>query len=192
MLIMNPDASPEQISSAPRASRKGLVIVYTGNGKGKTTAALGLVFRALGWNWSVFMIQFLKGKWNTGEKLLVTHFPFPFEIRSFGEGFTWETRDFERERAGVMEAWNLAEQVIHNGDHDLVILDEINYVLSRNYLDWERVRNALQNRPPWMHVLLTGRDAPEAAIKFADLVTEMCCVKHPFDAGIKGQPGIEY
>ncbi|HOE09833.1 MAG TPA: cob(I)yrinic acid a,c-diamide adenosyltransferase [bacterium] len=184
--------SPQEYPLSPRSSRKGLVLVYTGNGKGKTTSALGLAFRALGWNWSVFMVQFLKGKWNTGERILATHFPFPFEIHSFGEGFTWETRDFERERAGVLEAWTLAEQVIRNGVHDLVILDEINYVLSRNYLEWNTVGNVLQNRPTWMHVVLTGQDAPKAAVEYADLVTEMRSVKHPFDTGIKGQQGIEF
>ena len=175
-----------------RQNRRGLVMVWTGDGKGKTTAALGVAFRALGCGWKVRMIQFIKGPWVSAEKRLADSLDLPLEILPMGDGFTWDTNNPEQDRTTCEGIWSFVQETIDNAEHDLVILDEINVVFSLDYLDPEPVLEALRKRPPWMHIILTGRDAPEAVIAAADLVSRVEAVKHPFDKGITAQPGIDF
>jgi cob(I)alamin adenosyltransferase len=172
--------------------RKGLIIVHTGNGKGKTTAALGTAFRALGYGWRVLMVQFIKGNWHYGELDAAKRFEGLFEIRPMGEGFTWDTKNPERDREKAHEAWEFGKSEALSGKWDLVIFDEINYVITYNYLEVEKVVDFLKNKPRELHVILTGRDAHEKIVEAADLVTEMREIKHPFKKGIKAQKGIEF
>ena len=172
--------------------RKGLIIVHTGNGKGKTTAALGTAFRALGYGWRVLMVQFIKGNWHYGELDAAKRFEGLFEIRPMGEGFTWDTKNPERDRQKAHEAWEFGKSEALSGKWDLVIFDEINYVITYDYLEVEKVVDFLKNKPRELHVILTGRDAHEKIIEAADLVTEMREIKHPFKKGIKAQKGIEF
>lgn len=176
-----------------RADRRGqgLVIVNTGNGKGKTTAALGLLLRAWGQELRVVMFQFIKaqsGNWGesrAGRKMGV-------EIVPLGSGFTWTSSDLERDRALAREGWERCRTAILSGDYDVVIMDEITYCFTFDWLDLDEVLDTLRQRPAGQHVVITGRDAPEALIDFADLVTEMREIKHPYAAGIKAQKGIEF
>jgi len=172
---------------------KGLIIVNTGNGKGKTTAALGMVLRSLGHGYRVAIVQFIKGAWEPAEKAVLTHWSNLLEFHAMGEGFTWETQDRERDIQKAEAAWSKALTFIHNPDFKLVLLDEINVALKLGYLNVETVLAGLEQKPEASHVILTGRGAPPALIERADLVTEMTLVKHPFrEQGIKAQPGIEY
>jgi len=175
-----------------REKRHGLVIVNTGNGKGKTTAALGTAFRSLGWGWKVLMIQFIKGSWNPGEKRFIKSNNFSMDILSMGHGFTWESKDLEQDKRACEEAWNLVADNISTDKYDLIILDEINIALSLGYLKLEPVLDLLKKRPQWLHVILTGRNAPDGLKEYADLVSEIKAVKHPFDKGIKAQKGIDF
>ena len=170
---------------------RGLVLIHTGDGKGKTTAALGLGLRAAGQGLRVLMVQFIKGDTDTGEHAAVERLALDFELLTLGAGFVfgeWTEADV----AAAREAWRVASAAIAAGAHDLVILDEVCFVVSEGVVTLAEVRAALAARPPHVHVLLTGRDAPDALIAAADLVTEMRCVKHPFDAGIPAQRGIEF
>ncbi len=176
----------------PRSRRRGLVLVNTGNGKGKSSAALGVAFRSLGWNWKVCIIQFIKGKWTTGEQRICDALPLDIELHALGDGFTWDTKNPEQDIQTTESIWKFAEEKIIRAQHDLIILDEINYVFAYNYLPVDPVLETLQNRPSWMHVICTGRDAPEELKEFADLVSEIQMVKHPFKQGIKAQRGIEF
>ncbi len=176
---------------APRVER-GLVLVYTGDGKGKTTAALGVAVRALGVGWRVAFLQFIKGPWKSGEENVVPLFGDRWLFRKLGRGFTWEHDSLEEDRRAAREAWAEALQVLHSGAYELVVLDEINYVLSYGFLAVEEVIAGLKARPPQVHVVCTGRNAPEALIAYADLVTEMRKVKHPFDQGILAQRGLDF
>lgn len=175
----------------PKGKRVGLIIVHTGDGKGKTTAAIGTAFRAVGVGFKVKMIQFIKGSWDYGE-LHTAEKLENFEIVPMGEGFTWETKDRERDTEIASKAWVACREAIENNEHDLLIFDEINNALSYAYLDVQQVIDALEKKPPEMHVILTGRDAPPELIEIADLVTEMKEIKHPFQRGIYAQRGIEY
>lgn len=175
----------------PKGRRVGLVIVHTGNGKGKTTAAIGTAFRACGVGFKVKMIQFIKGSWDYGE-LHSAEKLGNFEIVPMGEGFTWETKNRERDTEIAWEAWEACRAAIEAGEHDLLIFDEINNAIAYGYLDVAVVIEALKTKPKDMHVILTGRDAAPELIEFADLVTEMREIKHPFNAGIYAQRGIEY
>lgn len=169
----------------------GLVLVYTGNGKGKTTAALGLVFRALGRGLRVGMVQFIKGKWKTGEQRFaegLDHLTFLV----MGKGFTWESDDLSQDRRAAEDAWATAKNLIHTGDHDVVVLDEITYAMNYDFVPVSEVVTALRSRPEHVHVVLTGRNAPQSLCEIADLVTEMKAVKHPFERGHKACPGIDY
>lgn len=178
---------------AERAQEKGLIIVHTGNGKGKTTAALGMVLRCLGHGYRVAIIQFIKGAWEPAEKAAFDKWGEQLVFRAMGEGFTWETQDRERDIQKANQAWETAQEYISNPDYKLVLLDEINIALKLSYLDVENVITALEQKPNDSHVILTGRGAPAALIEKADLVTEMTLIKHPFrEQGIKAQPGIEY
>lgn len=171
---------------------RGLVLVYTGDGKGKTTAALGLAMRAVGHGMKVIMLQFLKGKWKTGEGKVAEKLAPLFEMRPLGGGFTWESEDVARDIETARRAWGESRKVVLAGEHDLVILDEINYVVGYRLLPVEDVLTLIREKPPAMHLVLTGRRAHPKVIEAADLVTEMVAVKHPFQEGIKGQRGIEF
>lgn len=178
---------------AKKTIEKGLVMVHTGKGKGKSTAAFGLVMRALGHGKHVGIVQFVKGKWETGERVVLEKFADQVKIRTMGEGFTWETQDRQRDLAAAKAAWAAAKELILDPSLDLVILDEINIVLRYDYLDSEEVVTFLQTEKPEMtHVVLTGRNAKENIMDIADLVTEMTEIKHPFKAGVKAQIGIEF
>jgi cob(I)alamin adenosyltransferase len=174
----------------PQGQRRGLIIVNTGNGKGKTTAAMGTAFRALGVGFKVKMIQFIKGSWDYGE--LHSAEKLGFEIVPMGEGFTWETKDKERDIAVAARTWDSCKDAIEKHEHDLLIFDEINNAIAYGYLDVNLVLAALRRKPEDMHIILTGRDAHPALIDLADLVTEMREIKHPFHRGIYAQRGIEY
>ena len=169
---------------------RGVVLVHTGNGKGKSSAAFGMIARALGHNMRVGVVQFIKGSYATGEETFFRRFP-EVEYHVMGEGFTWETQDKQRDIAAAQAAWDMACSMLRNPDIALVVLDEINIALKLHYLQIEQVLEALRNRPAMQHVVLTGRAAPDALIEYADTVTEMHPVKHAFNAGIQAQKGIE-
>ena len=182
---------------ATKTIEKGLLIVHTGKGKGKSTAAFGLVVRALGNGMKVGVVQYVKGKWQTGERAVLERFPEQVAIRTMGEGFTWETQDRARDVRAAQAAWDVSRQMIEasRGDHpeyDMVLLDELNIVLRYGYLDLAEVVGFLSNRPENLHVVVTGRNAKPELVEAADLVTEMTMVKHPFRAGVKAQKGIEF
>jgi cob(I)alamin adenosyltransferase len=178
---------------AEAAPEKGLIIVNTGNGKGKTTAALGMVLRSLGHGYKVAIVQFIKGAWEPSEKRVFSNWQDQLEFHAMGEGFTWETQDRDRDLDKASAAWEKSLEYIRNPDFKLVLLDEINIALRMGYLQVEQVLSGLAQKPVDKHVILTGRGAPAALIERADLVTEMTLVKHPFkDQGVKAQPGIEY
>ncbi|MCP9932564.1 cob(I)yrinic acid a,c-diamide adenosyltransferase [Cyanobium sp. Candia 9D4] len=176
-----------------RNLEKGLVLVFTGEGKGKTTAALGLVLRTLGHGGKVAVVQFIKGGWQPGEARALERFGDDLHWHALGEGFTWETQDRERDRQLVQSAWERSCAYLADGERKLVVLDEINVALKLGYLDPEQVLEGLALRPALTHVALTGRGAPPALLERADLVTEMKVVRHPFrEQGVKAQAGIEY
>ncbi|MEM9219423.1 MAG: cob(I)yrinic acid a,c-diamide adenosyltransferase [Cyanobacteria bacterium P01_F01_bin.150] len=178
---------------AERNKEKGLIIVHTGNGKGKTTAALGMVMRSLGHGFRVTVIQFIKGAWEPAEKAVFGKWPDQLEFYAMGEGFTWETQNRERDIEMAQKAWAKAVEAIKNPEIKVTLLDEINIALKLGYVSVEQVLDGLAQKPDDSHVLLTGRAAPAELIEKADLVTEMTLVKHPFnEQGIKAQPGIEF
>ncbi len=177
---------------ATKTEEKGLLIVHTGKGKGKTTAAMGLVLRTLGHGMRVGIVQFIKGRRTSGERLALAHFAELLTIKVMGEGFTWDTQDRGRDIAAAGAAWQAALDMLADPSYRLVILDELNIVLRYDYLPLAEVLAGLSAKPPDQHVVVTGRNAPPALIEAADLVTEMTLVKHPFRGGIKAQPGIEF
>jgi len=177
---------------ATKTEEKGLVIVHTGKGKGKSTAGFGIVFRALGHGMNVAVVQFVKGAWDTGERHALERFPELVTIEAMGEGFTWETQDRGRDIAAARKAWEKAKEFILDEEHDIVLCDELNIVLRYDYLPVEEVIEVLKAKPPMKHVIITGRNAKDELIEFADLVTEMEMIKHPFRSGIKAQKGIEF
>ena len=178
-------------TSFTRRPATGLVVVNTGNGKGKTTAALGVLLRATGQKLRVIMFQFVKAKsGNWGEQRAARQ--LGVEIIPLGAGFTWMSKDLGHDRALAEEGWARCKEAIASDAYDVVILDELTYCLTFGWLDWDDVREVLANRPPHLHVIVTGRDAPEALIEFADLVSEVREIKHPFAQGIKAQRGIEF
>ena len=184
----------EQRARVARATNpdRGLVLVHTGNGKGKSSAAFGVVARALGWGKRVGVVQFIKGTWKTGEHQFFSRFPDLLEWRTTGSGFTWDTQDREADVATARSGLAIAREMITGGDLDLVVLDEVNVVMSHDYLPAEDVLQCLEARSSRTHVILTGRDAPAELIAYADLVSEMVEVKHPFHRGIKAQRGIDF
>ena len=176
-----------------RNKEKGLVLVFTGQGKGKTTAGLGLVLRSLGHGERVAIVQFIKGGWEPGEARALKAFGDQVSWHTLGEGFTWETQDRERDQQLVEEAWQTALGYLRDGAVKLVLLDELNVALKLGYIDAETVIAGLNDRPELTHVAVTGRGAPAALVERADLVTEMTLVHHPFrEQGVKAQAGIEY
>ncbi len=178
---------------AEAVPEKGLIIVNTGNGKGKTTAALGMVLRSLGHGYKVAIVQFIKGAWEPSEKKVFSFWENQIEFHAMGEGFTWETQDRDRDLDKASAAWEKSLEYIRNPEFQLVLLDEINIALKMGYLQVDQVLAGLAEKPPNKHVILTGRGAPPALIERADLVTEMTLIKHPFrDQGVKAQAGIEF
>lgn len=179
---------------AEKTAEKGLVIVHTGTGKGKSSAAFGMILRAIAHGMPCAVVQFIKGAWDTGERRLITvHFSDLCQFHAMGEGFTWETQDRTRDVAAARAGWEKAKELIRDPAIRMVLLDEINIALRYDYLDVAEVVEFLQTeKPPMTHVVLTGRNAKPELIDLADLVTEMTLVKHPFRVGIKGQPGVEF
>jgi cob(I)alamin adenosyltransferase len=176
-----------------RNLEKGLVLVFTGDGKGKTTAALGLVLRTLGHGEQVAVVQFIKGGWQPGEAKALELFGEALHWHALGEGFTWETQDRERDRELVQQAWQRSLTYLAAADRKLVVLDEVNVALKLGYLHLDQVLEGLALRPPLTHVALTGRGAPAGLLERADLVTEMKLLRHPFrEQGVKAQAGIEF
>jgi cob(I)alamin adenosyltransferase len=173
-------------------TEKGLLMVNTGPGKGKSTAAFGLIMRALGHGWPIGVVQFIKGAWSTGERKALERFEDLVTWKSMGEGFTWETQDRARDVAAAGRAWDAAKAMMADPAIRLLVLDEINIALRYDYLDLAAVVAALQARRPDLHIVVTGRNAKPEMIEAADLVTEMTLVKHHFAAGVKAQEGIEF
>ncbi len=171
---------------------KGLLIVHTGPGKGKSTAAFGLIMRALGHDWPIGVVQFIKGAWSTGERKALEQFPDLVRWYSMGEGFTWETQDRARDVAAAEAAWVKVNELMADPAIRLLVLDELNIALRYDYLPLEAVVETLKNRRPDLHIVVTGRNAKPELIEAADLVTEMSLVKHHFAAGVKAQEGIEF
>ncbi len=172
--------------------KKGLLMVFTGNGKGKTTSALGLAMRCAGHGLKVCFIQFIKGSWKYGELEAVKRFSGLIDFHVMGKGFTWKSEDMEKDRAAARKAWEFARRVIADGSHHLVVLDEFTYLLDYGMIEIEPVLETLAGRPQALHVAVTGRNAPAGLLEAADLVTVMKAVKHPLQAGIKAQKGIEF
>jgi cob(I)alamin adenosyltransferase len=170
---------------------RGLILINTGNGKGKTTAAIGTAFRALGHGMRVGMIQFIKGKWKTGERKLGEQTP-NLTWLTMGHGFTWESLDLDRDREAARAAWNIASAWLLDESYDLVVFDEITYVIKYGFVPLDEVLSALQARRADLHVILTGRDAAAELSAIADVVTEMQAVKHPYRDGVSAQKGIEF
>ena len=179
---------------ATKSGEKGLVIVLTGAGKGKSSSGFGMILRCVAHGMPCAVVQFIKGAWDTGERRLLTdHFSALCQFYAMGEGFTWETQDKTRDIAAARAGWEKAKELIRNPDIRMVLLDEINIALRYDYLDLDEVLAFLKaEKPPLTHVVLTGRNAKDALIEAADLVTEMTMVKHPFRSGIKAQAGVEF
>ena len=179
---------------ATKTGEKGLIIVHTGPGKGKSSSGFGMILRAVAHDMPCAVVQFIKGAWDTGERrLLTTHFADLCQFHAMGEGFTWETQDRDRDIAAVRAGWEKAKDLIRDPAIRMVLLDEINIALRYDYLDLTEVLEFLaEEKPALTHVVLTGRNAKPELIELADLVTEMTMVKHPFRAGVKAQPGVEF
>jgi len=177
---------------AKKTQEKGLLIVHTGKGKGKSTAAMGLAIRAIGNDMKVGVIQFVKGVWDTGERVVLDKFPELCTIKAMGEGFTWDTQDRQRDIYAARAAWNYAKVIMADPTYKVVILDELNIVLRYSYIPLEEVVETLTHKRADLHVVVTGRNAKQPLIDLADLVTEMTEVKHPFRTGVKAQVGIEF
>ena len=177
---------------ATKTEERGLLIVHTGAGKGKSTAAFGMVLRCVGHGMRVGIVQFVKGAWGTGERDVLARFPDLVTCRAMGEGFTWDTQDRARDIAAAIAAWELAKAMIADPSYRMVLLDELNIVLRYGYLPLDEIMAVLKAKPRDLHVIVTGRNAPAELVEAADLVTEMSLVKHPFRAGVKAQPGIEF
>lgn len=180
-----PPMTPREIKE------KGLLIVYTGEGKGKTTAALGMVYRAMGWGKKAAVIQFIKGKWITGDRRFAATLP-QLDFSTMGEGFTWESRDLAVDKRAAQSAWEKAKGLIASGGYFLIVLDELTYTVHHDFLPLSDIVSTLQNRPRDLTVVVTGREAPKELTVLADLVTEMKKVKHPFDQGVPAKPGVDF
>ena len=177
---------------ATKTEERGLLIVHTGAGKGKSTAAFGMVLRCLGHGMRVGIVQFVKGVWQTGEREILARFPDLATCRAMGEGFTWDTQDRARDIAAARAAWDAAQAMMAGESYRLVLLDELNIVLRYDYLPLEEILETLKAKPRDLHVVVTGRNAKPELIELADLVTEMTLVKHHFTAGVRAQEGIEF
>ncbi len=171
---------------------RGLLLVNTGDGKGKSTAALGTIVRALGWGHRVGIVQFIKGTWKTGEKQFFARFPDLVDLEVMGQGFTWDTQDRAKDIVAAEKAWRRSVEMMSSGDYDLVVLDELNIVLRYDYLREDEVVEGLLARSEKTSVIVTGRDAPGKLLAAADQVTEMMNIRHPFQAGFKAARGIDF
>lgn len=175
-----------------RERRRGLVLVNTGEGKGKSSSAFGMVFRAAGWGMKVCVIQYIKGKWKTGERQAACRFP-NIEWHTLGDGFTWDTQNPEQDMQTTRTIWQFSQEKIRSEQFDMVLLDEINYCASYGWLEGREIAAFIrEHKPAWLHLLMTGRGAPPEVIEVADTVTEMVKRKHAFDQGIKAAQGIEF
>lgn len=172
--------------------KKGLLIVLTGNGKGKTTSALGMAFRAMGYGLKVCIIQFIKGSWKYGELESAKRFSDLLDFYVLGKGFTWQSENLEEDIKIAREAWDFAKETINSNKYEMVILDELTYLIKYKMVSEGEIVNFLLNRPENLTVVVTGRDASKLLIDSADLVTEMVSIKHPYDVGVKAQKGIEF
>jgi cob(I)alamin adenosyltransferase len=190
--MANRKAAQDAEVASKAIAEKGLLIVHTGTGKGKSTAAFGLVLRMVGNGGECAVVQFIKGAWNTGERSVLESFGDMVRWHTLGEGFTWETQDKTRDMAAAAKAWETAKRLMRDPDLNLIVLDEINIALRYDYLPLAEVVETLKNRRPNLHVVVTGRNAKREMIEAADLVTEMTLVKHHFAEGVKAQAGIEY
>lgn len=177
---------------AGKSGEKGLLLVHTGKGKGKSSSAFGMALRCLGHGMKVGIVQYVKGAWDTGDARFLARFPELCEIKTLGEGFTWETQDKARDIAAAQRAWAESARMLADPSYAMVILDEINIALRYDLIPLAQVLEGIAARPPLQHVVATGRNAPDALIEIADLVTEMTLVKHPFRDGIKAQKGVEF
>jgi cob(I)alamin adenosyltransferase len=177
---------------ATKTEERGLLIVHTGKGKGKTTAAMGMAMRCIGHGMKVGIVQFVKGVWSTGERDVLARFPDLCVMKAMGDGFTWDTQDRRRDIAAATQAWEMTKSMMADSSYKMLILDELNIVLRYGYLPFDEVLAALRNKPGDLHVVVTGRNAREELMEAADLVTEMTMVKHPFRAGVKAQVGVEF
>lgn len=179
----------ERIANSPNEC--GLLLVLTGNGKGKSSSAFGMLARSMGHGMQCGVVQFIKGRNSTGEELFFRRFPEQVRFHVMGEGFTWETQDRQRDIAAAEAAWQVSRELLRDPAIGLVVLDELNIALKHGYLDLDQVLGDLQARPPMQHVVVTGRGAKPEMIELADTVTEMGVIKHAFQAGIKAQKGVE-
>ncbi len=177
---------------ATKTEERGLIIVHTGKGKGKSTAAFGLAMRCIGHGMRVGLVQFVKGVWESGERRVFDAFPELVTMRTMGEGFTWDTQDRVRDIAAARRAWEMLKELMADESYRLVIADELNIVLRYGYLPLDEVIAALKNKRADLHVVVTGRNAKPELVEIADLVTEMTMVKHPFRSGVKAQVGVEF
>ncbi|VAV93106.1 Cob(I)alamin adenosyltransferase @ Cob(I)alamin adenosyltransferase, clustered with cobalamin synthesis [hydrothermal vent metagenome] len=177
---------------ATKTIEKGLIIVHTGKGKGKSTAAFGMIFRSIGHGFKTAVIQFVKGGWDTGERTILENYPDLCTIKAAGEGFTWETQDRQRDIEMATLAWQMAKDAIMDPQYKMVLLDELNIVLRYDYLPIAEVVEFLKQKPQDTHVIITGRNAKEELLEIADLATEMEQIKHPFRSGVKAQAGVEF
>ena len=177
---------------ATKTKTGGLLVVHTGKGKGKSTAAFGMICRGIGHGMRVGVVQFVKGKWETGEKKVLEAFSDQVTIHTMGEGFTWDTQDLNRDITAAQAAWEQAKLMMNDPSYSMVLMDELNIVLRYDYLELEEVLKTLSNKRKELHVIVTGRNAKEQLIEAADLVTEMTMIKHPFRSGFKAQAGIEF
>ncbi len=186
------DKAPRSHKEKAKVVKKGLIIIHTGNGKGKSTAAFGTAIRAIGRGHKVAMVQFIKGKWSTGEVKFLNALKGKCNVYTIGDGFTWDTKNFDKDVKTAQRAWEKCIEILHDKEHWLVIFDEILYAIKYNFLDEKIVIAELKKKPALKHVILTGGGVTKEMIALADLVTEMKCIKHPYDKGIMAQAGIEY
>ena len=177
---------------ATKTEERGLLIVHTGLGKGKSTAAFGMVMRCIGHGFKTGIVQFTKGKWETGERKVLDRFADLVTCRAMGEGFTWDTQDRARDIAAARAAWETAKEMMVDPSYKFILLDELNIVLRYDYLPLDEVVATLAAKPRDLHIVVTGRNAKPELLEIADLVTEMTMVKHPFRSGVKAQAGIEF
>ncbi|OGX34338.1 MAG: cob(I)yrinic acid a,c-diamide adenosyltransferase [Omnitrophica WOR_2 bacterium RIFCSPHIGHO2_01_FULL_48_9] len=186
------DMSPRDFEDIKKFKKKGLILVHTGDGKGKSTSAFGTALRAMGRGYKVGIVQFIKGNWQTGESKFFKKFSDLCDVFTMGDGFTWDTKNFDGDVKTAQRAWRKCCEILHDEKYQLVIFDEINYVMKYNFLSSQEVVSELMKKPELKHDILTGNGAPPELIELADLVTEMKCIKHPYEQGVKAQPGIEY
>ncbi len=177
---------------ATKTEERGLLIVHTGKGKGKSTAAMGMAIRCVGHGMKVGVVQFVKGVWETGERDVLNKFPDLVDIHAMGEGFSWESQDRQRDLAAARAAWERAKEMINDPGYKMVLLDELNIVLRYGNLPLDEVLDVFMRKPRDLHIVVTGRNAKDALIEIADMVTDMTMVKHPFRSGVKAQAGIEF